>query len=133
MCLQTRTDCKRCRYQACLKVKSDEENSSSPLKVGMLPELVDAGLRRRREEARAEMRREFSWRKSELQTTSTHQSSCLNNSVVNTNLPSASWQVLKNHLGLQLQRFRLCFIRVQMAVFTVYNCQLFLDLCRLTW
>ena len=80
-----------------------EEKARSPLKVGMLPELVDAGLRRRREEARAEMSREFSWRKSQLQTTSTEQSSCLNGpeSVVNTNLPSASWQVLKHNLKLQ--------------------------------
>ena len=112
---QTRTDCKRCRYQACLKVELLVKKSlmwgfSSP-QVGMLPELVDAGLRRRREEERVEMSREFSWRRNQSgdtgewrknqsgdteewrknQTTSAEPSGA--ELIANSNIPTASWQV----------------------------------------
>ena len=66
----------------------------------MLPELVDAGLRRRREEERVEMSREFSWRKNQSgdtgewrknQTTSMEPSGA--ELIANSNIPTASWQV----------------------------------------
>ena len=66
----------------------------------MLPELVDAGLRRRREEERAEMSREFSWRRNQggdtgewrkNQTTSTEPSGA--ELIASSNIPTASWQV----------------------------------------
>ena len=61
---KTRTDCKHCRYLACLKVlaeKDDREEGEGYVQAGMVPDLVDAGLRRRREEEQADRRKEFSW------------------------------------------------------------------------